>query len=304
MLWLNQIVAIIIVIATAPLVMGIAQVVKARMQGRRGPSAFQGYRVLLKLWTKDTTVPEYSSWVFLLAPTIELAALIILVSTIPWTGTVPAGWPHNLITVFFLLALERFWTGLAGMDSAGTFGGLGASRLMTIGTGVEPAMLASFGIFWVLARSTSIQPLAPLLAHRPLGMLLWGLAALSYGMVIIAEAGRLPVDNMDTHLELTMQHEATVLEYSGRLLAQTEATEALKLSAIIGLGWVWLGPHVGSALGNIGLLIVALLASGAAIGWMESRFTKFRYFQLPRYLAMAAGIGILAFYLALPGGLG
>lgn len=303
MLWLVQIIGTVLAVGLAPLFVGVAQTVKARLQGRRGPSVLQGYWVLAKTWHKETTVPQYSSWVFRLAPSISLAALLVIAAMIPWGGTVPQAWPHNLLAVFFLLALERFWVGLAGMDSAGTFGGLGASRVTTLGTGIEPALLASFGILWVLSGHTSIQPIAPELERMTLGVLPWGLAALSYALVVLAEAGRLPVDNPDTHLELTMMHEATILEYNGRFLAESQLGIAIKLTAIIGLGWVWLGPQLGSPWANFGLRLVEVLLSSAGLGWVESRFAKLRYFQVPTYLAMAAGIGMLAFYLVVSGGI-
>ncbi|RIV20269.1 formate hydrogenlyase [Alicyclobacillaceae bacterium I2511] len=303
MLWGAQIVGVVLAIGLAPFFMGVAQTVKARRQGRHGPSVWQGYWVLAKTWRKETTVPEYSSWVFRLAPSMSLAALLLTVLLIPWSGTVPSAWPHDLLAVFFLLAFERFWVGLAGMDSAGTFGGLGASRIATLGTGIEPAMLAAFGVLWVLSRQTAIQPLAPALMRQSLGIIPWGLAVLSYAFVLLAETGRLPVDNPDTHLELTMMHEATVLEYNGRFLAQSQLAIAVKLTAILGLGWIWLGPQLATPWANLGLRLVELLVSSVALGWLESRSTKLRYFQLSTYLTMAAGIGILAFYLVSSGGL-
>ncbi|MHB1626748.1 MAG: respiratory chain complex I subunit 1 family protein [Bacilli bacterium] len=303
MLWGVQIAGVVLAIGLSPFFMGVAQTVKARLQGRRGPSVLQGYWVLAKTWRKETTAPEFSSWIFRLAPSMSLAALILIVAAIPWSDSVPSVWPHNLLVVFFLLALERFWVGLAGMDSAGTFGGLGASRVTTLGTGIEPAMLAAFGLLWALSGHTDIQPLAPELARRSLGALPWGLAALSYAFVLLAEVGRLPVDNPDTHLELTMMHEATVLEYSGRFLAQSQIAGAVKFTAVMALGWVWLGPQLASPWANLGLRLIELVVSSAALGWVESRFVKLRYFQLPAYLATAAGVGVLAFYLVVSGGL-
>ena len=303
MLWAAQIIGIFLAVVLAPLYAGIAQTVKARLQGRRGPSPWQGYRVLAKTWHKETTVPEFSSWIFRLAPAVSLTAVLAVAMLIPWSGRVPDGWPHDLLAVFFLLALERFWAGLAGLDSAGTFGGLGASRIATLGSGIEPAMLAVFGILWFLSGQTGIQPLAPALLRQPLSALPWGLAALGYALVVLAEAGRLPVDNPDTHLELTMMHEAAVLEYNGRFLAQSQAAAAIKFTAVTALGWVWLGPQLPSPWAELGLRPAELALSSAALGWVESRFAKLRYFQLPAYLGMAIGAGMLALYLAASGGL-
>lgn len=297
MLGIAQIVAVLMVVAVSPLLWGITQTVKARLQGRHGPRLGQMYWVIAKTWTKETTVPEYSSWIFRLAPSIGLAAILLAALTIPVGGRVPAGWPHNLLTLFFLLALERFWVGLAGLDSAGTFGGLGASRVSTLGTGVEPALLAACGILWQVSGHTEIAPVASWFATRPLGALPWTLAAVSMGFVLLAEMGRVPVDNPDTHLELTMMHEATVLEYDGRLLALSQVAMTLKFSVVIVLGWVLLGPNLPSIWANLAIRAVEVVLTSVALGWIESRFSKIRYFQIPAYLSLAAGLGVLAFYL-------
>jgi formate hydrogenlyase subunit 4 len=301
MMWIQQVVGIAVLVAGSPLLWGIAQSVKARLQGRRGPSAWQMYRVIAKNWRKETTAPEFSSWIFLLAPSVSTTALLMILSMIPLAGSVPGGWPHNLLVIFFLLALERFWVGLAGLDTAGTFGGLGASRITTLGAGIEPALLAAFGVLWQITGHTAIEPLA--VGWRPhlAGTLPWLLAAASFGFIWLAELGRLPVDNPDTHLELTMMHEAAILEYNGRLLAMSQWAMTLKFTAVTALGWVILGPHLRSTPANLGLLLMELLVTAAALGWAESRFTKLRYFQLPTYLAAAAGLGMVAVYLVAGG---
>lgn len=289
---------VVLIILLSPLYVGIAQTVKARMQGRRGPSIFQGYFVLRKTWAKETTVPEYSSWIFRLAPAVSLGTLITIAAFIPWGQTVPEGWPHNLLAVFFLLALERFWVGLAGLDSAGTFGGLGASRVTTLGSGIEPAMLAVFGLLWFFSGGTDIVPIGPKLLSHPFGALPFVLVVVGYAFVLMAELGRLPADNPDTHLELTMMHEATILEYNGRFLAESYLASAIKFTTMIGLGFVWLGPSLSSPWINLGLLLVEVALCSIVLGWTESRFVKLRYFRLPRYLSTAIGAGILAVYFA------
>ena len=298
MLWGVQGISVVVLIIMAPLVLGITQVVKARLQGRRGPSLWWGYWVLAKTWGKETTVPEYSSWIFRVAPSISLAAMILVAGTIPWAGRVPNSWPHDLLTLFFLLALERFWVGLAGLDSAGTFGGLGSSRITTLGAGIEPALFAAFGVLWAVSGCTTISTVVGHLSLLP-----WGMAAVSYGLVMLAELGRLPIDNVDTHLELTMMHEATVLEYNGRLLAENQAAIAVKYTAMLGLGWVWLSPSLESPWITAVLHLSEIMVTAAIVGGIESRFAKLRYFQIPTYLAMASGLGLLAFYLMMTGGL-
>lgn len=304
MLWIIQIVSVMAIIVLAPLIWGIAQKTKAHFQGRQGPSLIQPYQIFAKTWTKETFVPEGSSWIFRLNPTVNVATLIVIAASIPWAGQIPTNWPHNVLSIFFLLGLERFSVALTGLDTATTFGGLGASRIATIGSGIEPAMLAAFGVLWVVSRHTQIETVVPFFTNAsPSGFLPWGLALLSYLFVVIAETGRLPVDNPDTHLELTMMHEATILEYSGRLLAQEQLAMALKFTIIIGLGWVWLGPIVPFPWVNVVLHMVEIMASAMLLAWMESRFVKLRYFHLPRYVTLGAGIGLLGSYLAMSGGL-
>lgn len=295
--WSAQAAGIVLTLILSPLYLGIAQTVKARMQGRRGPAVIQGYWVIGKTWRKETTVPEHSSFVFRLAPSLSLSALVTIVIIIPWGGHAPNGWPHDLLSVFFLLALERFWVGLSGLDSAGTFGGLGASRITTLGSGIEPALFAVFGLMFLLSGGTNIVPITPKLSH-PMSTLPWLLAAFGYALVLLAELGRLPVDNPDTHLELTMMHEATVLEYNGRLLAQSQLSTALKFTVMTAMGWIILAPSAASPWVNIGILQLELAVSSILLGWTESRFVKLRYFRLPRYFGTAMGAGMLAVYLA------
>ncbi|PSR22008.1 MAG: formate hydrogenlyase [Sulfobacillus acidophilus] len=302
MLWVAQVLGISLVLTLSPLMWGITQTTKARLQGRRGPSVWLMYWVMKKNWHKETTVPEFSSIIFRLAPSMTLAPLLVVLITIPIAGRVPALWPHNMLTVFFLLALERFWTGLAGLDSAGTFGGMGASRATTLGTGIEPALFAALGIFWEVSRHAAIEPLAPALRTNPASLFPWALASVSLALVLLAEWGRLPVDNPDTHLELTMIHEATLLEYDGRFLALSQWAMTLKITVLATLGWVILGPNLSSLWSNLALRLAEVTVTTVALGLIESRFTKLRFFQIPAYLAAAAGIGILAFYL-LAGGL-
>lgn len=301
MLWIIQSVGIVALFLGAPFLWGVTQTTKARLQARPGPSVWQWYWVIAKHWRKETTAPEFSSWVFRLAPSVGLAALLAVLISIPLGALVPPGWPHDLLVVFFLLALERFWAGFAGLDTAGTFGGLGASRITTLGAGIEPALLAAFGMLWQVSGGTAIQPMAQWMPVTPGDAFPWIVAAISYACIVLAELGRLPVDNPDTHLELTMIHEATMLESSGRLLAMSQWAMALKLTVLITLGWVIFGPQLPSAWANLGLRFPELLATAVALGWIESRFTKLRYFQLPAYLSAAAGMGLVAFYVVAGG---
>ena len=139
------------------------------------------------------------------------------------------------------------------------------------------------------------------LSNSPARLFPWVLASISVALVLLAEWGRLPVDNPNTHLELTMMHEATLLEYNGRFLALSEWAMSLKFTALAAFAWVVLGPYLPSLWANLGLRMIEIAATAGALGWAESRFTKLLYFQLPAYLAVAAGMGMLGFYLATGG---
>lgn len=300
-LWLSQLSVLVIVLAGGPFLWGLAQVQKAHRQGRHGPSVWQMYWVIAKNWRKETVRPEYSSWVILLTPSVSAGVMVTVLIMIPWVGQLPRAWPNNLLVIFFLLALERFWTSLAGIDSAGSFGGLGASRVAILGTGIEPVLLATFGMVWPLTGHTAIQPISHLLGPQPYGPLAWMAAVLSFTLLALAELGRLPIDNPDTHLELTMIHEATVLELNGRLLALTQWAMTLKMTVIVALGWVIFGPEATRMWINGALRIGELAGTAALLGILESRLVKLRYFTLPTYWVIAAGIGFLAFYLEIGG---
>ncbi|MCY0864752.1 MAG: NADH-quinone oxidoreductase subunit H, partial [Sulfobacillus sp.] len=186
----------VIGILSAPLWYGVSQMVKARMQGRRGPGPGFYYHVLANSWRQETLVPEPASFVFLWAPSVALAVSVLAMGLVPWAGEPLFGKDtDNLLLLGFLLALERFWTGLAGIDTAGSFGGLGASRILTVGSGIEPAWLAVVAFVASVSHRTSIDRLMPHLQALPLGWIMGAFSLAGYGLVLLAEAGRLPVDN-------------------------------------------------------------------------------------------------------------
>src|SRR6266545_8382384 len=230
---------LLIVMFGSPLLVGVIRKAKARLQGRRGASIFQPYADIRKLLLKEVVVSENTSWIFrftpyLLATTMLLAALIIPVLA---TRT-PLGFMGNIIALMYLFLLGTFFLALAGLDAGSAFGGMGSSREVAIAALAEPTVLiAIFGIA-LRAETTSLDGIITRFAADPLLMLNAGhlLAFFAFFIVALAENGRLPVDNPATHLELTMIHEAMILEYSGRHLALIEWAGMMKLFIFSSLG--------------------------------------------------------------------
>ncbi len=227
-----EILQLLIVAFGSPLLVGVIRKAKARLQGRRGAPIFQPYADIRKLFSKEVVVSENSSWLFrftpyLLATTMLLAALIVPVLT----TSAPLGFMGNIIALMYLFLLGTFFLALAGLDAGSAFGGMGSSREVAIAALAEPTVLiAIFGIA-LRAGTTSLDGIIIRFAAEPLLMLNAGhlLAFFAFFIVALAENGRLPVDNPATHLELTMIHEAMILEYSGRLLALVEWAAGMKL---------------------------------------------------------------------------
>lgn len=301
-LW--QILHALLMVALAPLVTGIVRLAKARLQGRRGPSPLQPYRDLRRLLLKEAIVAESASWLFRVAPYIIFAAT--------WTGAaivpaftsdmvlVPAA---DLIALVAMLAVARFFTALAGMDVGTAFGGIGASREMMIASLAEPAILMMTFSLSLLAGTTAPAGIAAFVLHGGVGVeVSLGLALVSLLMVAIAENGRIPVDNPTTHLELTMVHEAMVLEYSGRHLALIEAAGMLRmvlfmaLIASIFLPWgiAQPGDHWVYAFVGFAVFLGKLLAMALGLAVFETSIAKMRVFRVADFLGGALLLALLA----------
>jgi formate hydrogenlyase subunit 4 len=283
-----------IALGLSPFFVGLIQTTKARIQGRHGPSVWQGYYVLFKYWKKETTVPANSSLVFVIAHIVSISVIVVIMLVIPWGKQLPAVLSGDFIMVFFLLALERFWTALAGLDTSGTFGGFGASRILTIGIGLEPMLFAVFGLCFFLTGNSHFAQISPLWFRQAPHVLAWLLAAGGFVLTILLEIGRLPIDNPDTHLELTMMHEATQLEYNGRLFAFSQFSAMSKVTAMLGIGWVWFGPSLSSPWWTLLLHLCELGVSSILIGVVESFTIKMRFFRIPYYVSAVIGMGLLA----------
>jgi len=299
------------VFALAPLLTGIMRKVKARTQKRVGAGILQPYYELSKLWVKDEVVSDYSSWVFRSTPWIvavaTIAAALFVPVFVPFSPFSAAG---DVLLVLGLLALARFFTMLAGIDAASAFGGIGTSREMMMSSLAEPGVFLTIFVVSLTLGGTDLTSLVGAAAQSGIVIapsMLFGL--ISFFIIILAETGRLPFDNPATHLELTMVHEAMVLEYSGRSLALIEwsqSTKQLILLALLANLFLPLGmpASIDAALLTLGLGAVAVLAKvsllAVGVAFVETRVAKWRLFRVPDLLTVAiasAMVGMIFFYL-------
>jgi formate hydrogenlyase subunit 4 len=308
-LWICNILESIFLIGLAPLGGMALKKMKARLQNRRGPGIFQSYRDIAKLFSKEPILPNQASWIFRLAPYVifivtALAVLIVPVVLIP----LPLSAAADVITLVGLLSIARFFTALGAMDTGTAFGGMGSSREMTLSALAEPAMLMSVFVLSMAAQSTDLSTMVAVMLKGHLGLqpsLVFALAAML--IVATAETGRIPVDNPATHLELTMVHEAMILEYSGRYLALIEWANQIKLllfaTLIINLFFPWgIAIEVSGVSLLIGVMawIFKLLTLFGLLALMETTIAKMRIFRVPEVLGLAfllAILGMLTHYI-------
>ncbi|MCB1543729.1 MAG: NADH-quinone oxidoreductase subunit H [Methylobacteriaceae bacterium] len=295
-----------IVLTAAPLLLGFTRAVRARLLSRQGPPLLQPYRDLARLLRKEVVLAENASWLFRSAPYMVLAATWVAASVVPTFATgLYFSWTADLIAITALLGSARFFMALVAMDVGTSFGGIGASREMMFATLAEPAMLMIFFTVALVAGSTELSYVANfMLTHASLRVSL-GLALFALIIVALAENARIPVDNPATHLELTMVHEAMVLEYSGRHLAVIELAAALKLllyiSLIVCIFFPWgIAPHgagpIGYALGVFAYLSKATVAAVLMV-LFETSIAKMRVFRVPEFLGVALMLGLLGILL-------
>lgn len=299
---------IIFLLFCSPIFVGLVRKTKALMQNRRGASVLQPYSDLWKLFHKDEVIAQDASWIFLLVPYLIFGisiALFMSVALIPGVETM--GVFADFILVVGLLGLSAFLLSLAGMDTGGAFGGFGASREMTLNALTEGTLFFSFLPIALIAHSTNIITMSGFLISLPLqNYFPIFVAFLGYFIALMCETGRIPFDNDATHLELTMIHEAMILEYSGKHLALIEWANANKflLFTLLGVNlfFPWT-PHIGGSLlfsGAISLLFslgkMLVLVIGIAI--LESSIAKFRLFRLPDLLLTGFIFGIIAIILS------
>jgi formate hydrogenlyase subunit 4 len=288
----------------APGLVGFIRMVKARLQGRRGAPPWQPYYDLRKLFGKEAVVSRNASWLFRFAPYLIFATTVAVTMLVPLVAApLPFDAVGDLLTVVYLMLLGTFFLALAGLDPGTAFGGMGASREMTVAAIAEPTIaLAIFGLA-VGAGSTNLgQIVAQTLSH-PGAVInpghLFGFAALF--IVTLAETGRLPVDNPATHLELTMIHEAMTLEYSGRYLALIEWAAGLKLlvffSLLANLFLPW-GVATTLTPGGVAIAVIVLIAKlamlGLTVAFIETRIAKLRLFRVTELLGVSFVLALLS----------
>ena len=292
----------VLVLALAPLLLGFTRKVKARLLRRRGPPVLQPYRDLLKLIRKEAVLAQNASWLFRTAPYLIFAATWVAAALVPTFATgLSFNWAADLIALTALVGSARFLLALVGMDVGTSFGGIGSSREMLFASLAEPAMIMIVFTVALVAGSTQLSAIANfMLDHATLRVSL-GLAAVALVIVAVAENARIPVDNPATHLELTMVHEAMVLEYSGRHLAVIEFAAALKLLLYVSLiACIFVPWGIAPAGAGIGAMAVGLLAylgklfaGGFLLVLAETSVAKMRVFRVPEFLGIALMLGLL-----------
>ena len=291
-------------VALAPCLVGMIRWIKARLQNRRGASWLQPYRDLRKLLAKDVVVSPNASWLFHAVPFVVFGTTVAVAFLIPLVAIrLPSEPVADLLVVVYLLLLGAFFLALGGLDPGSAFGGMGSSREMTVAAITEPTLAVSIFALAVTAQSTNLGHIVERTLAIPAATLGAGhlLAFTALFILTLAETGRLPVDNPSTHLELTMIHEAMVLEYSGRYLALIEWASALKLLVFLALLanlFVPWGIATTLTAPAIALAVAAFLAKlfvlGAAIAILETRVAKLRFFRVPELLAASFVLALIA----------
>lgn len=292
-----------IVLALAPLFTGFVRKVKALLVRRQGPPLLQPYRDLLRLFGKEAVLAENASWLFRAVPYIKFSIVWIAAAMVPvFARGLPFGWSADLIAIIAMLGTARFFLALAGMDVGSAFGGIGSSREVMIASLAEPAMLMVVFTLALMAGSTQLSQIAAFTASSEAGLRIsLGLGLVALVMVAIAENCRVPIDNPATHLELTMVHEAMLLEYSGRHLALVELAGMLKLllyaSLIACLFLPWglsAGISFAAFVEGFFSYLIKLAGLGFLLALFETSIAKMRVFRVPEFLGAALMLGLLA----------
>jgi formate hydrogenlyase subunit 4 len=290
----------LILLIFSPLLNGIIRKLKAHMQGRAGPGILQPYYDLIRLFRKDMVVSVVASWIFKATPYIVMTSVIAASMIVPVITTQsPFGIIGDIIALIYILALGRFFMALAGLDTGTAFGGEGSSREMTVAILVEPMMMLSIFTAAIAAGSTNITRIAETqsMLYSPSHIL----ALAAFIVAVIAETGRIPVDNPDTHLELTMIHEGMLLEYSGRYLALMEWAHYMKQMLLFTITVDIFFPagiaHSTELFGlavSAGVYAAKMLFLAAAMALIESTRAKLRFFQLPSLLGGSFILALLS----------
>jgi formate hydrogenlyase subunit 4 len=302
--FLSQLLQLIIALVLAPLLVGWVNQCRAWLQNKSAPSLLLPYRTIRKLFHKDAVVAENASPIFRLTPYVVFSAMALAAAIVPSLATnLPFGHAADAIALVGLFALARVFIALAAMDLGTAFGSLGARREMFVGFLAEPALLMVLFTASLISGATLLPTIVETLAHRDIAIYpSLAFAGVAFTMVSLAENARIPVDNPATHLELTMIHEAMILEYSARHLALIEWASALKLFnysciglalflpfGIAGVGADWL-----AILAATPVLIGKLAVGGFALALIETLSAKLRIFRAPEFLGTAFLLAVLA----------
>lgn len=298
--------ALINIVLVPLLLVGVIRKIKALMQNRIGPPVFQAFYDIGKLLRKSETFSGTASWVFTLAPRLNLAVVTVAAFLVPWSGVaIPRAWgaSTNLLLVIYLLALGKFISMLAAMDTGSAFGGLGASRDALISVLVEPAFILGLGALAFGARSMDLSVIYSTPASQSVAILVGA----SLVVIALSELSRMPVDDPTTHLELTMVHEAMILENSGRNLALVELSVALRTCIFFGLAAQTflhaLPQYVGLPLIlRYGVGLSSLFVVGILIAVAEGVLVKLNWRRVPNFIAFAIALSLLAALIAVAQG--
>ena len=293
-----------LVLALAPLLTGVVRKLKTHLLRRQGPPLLQPYRDLVRLMRKDVVLAENASWLFRVIPYVIFAVTWVAAALVPTFGNgLLFSWSADLIAIIALLGSARFALALAGMDVGTAFGGIGSSREVMIASLAEPAILITVFAVAMIAGSTQLTTIAEFMGSSAVGLRVsLGLALFALVIVAIAENARIPVDNPATHLELTMVHEAMVLEYSGRHLALIDLSAELKLLLYISLiacmfmPWGTAEPGAGLTALVIGAVayVMKLALCAMLLAVFETSIAKMRVFRIPEFLGAALMLALLA----------
>ena len=294
---------VLLVAAGGPLLVGALRTLKARLVGRRGPGVLQPYRDLVKLLRKEAVVSTTTSWIFRVTPYLLFATMVVAALIVPLLLARPVLDFAGLVLLMYLFVLGTFFLALAGLDAGSAFGGMGSSREVAVAALAEPTIMVAILGLALRAETTSLGGIVERLAREPLLAANPGhlLAFSALFIVMLAETGRLPVDNPATHLELTMIHEAMVLEYSGHYLALVEWASSMKLflflTLLANLFLPWGMPAVAGPLAILlGLVVLAvkLAVLTVALAVVETTVAKLRLFRVPELLAGSFALALLS----------
>jgi formate hydrogenlyase subunit 4 len=300
---LTSLVQTLLILALSPLFTGLIRRLKAYFQGRQGASVLQPYWDLAKLFHKDSVVSQDASWIMTATPYVCMTAVIAASFMVPFITTSSLGFVGDLIVVVYLFGMMRFFMALAGLDAGSSFGGMGSSREMTVSAIVEPTILLSVFTMALISGTTDLSGISQSLATTGFDLVRPALflALAAFFISTLAENARVPVDNPSTHLELTMIHEAMVLEHSGKHLALMEWSSMTKLLLyLVIMANIFLPWGIDTDLTVLGLaagavaIILKLLVFSLAIALVESSMAKMRLFRLPNLLTVSFSLSLLA----------